>query len=1146
MTRLSSQALDYVRTIAGVYTQRPAGALLFKNEQYPNNLSTYHVIITDTTIAISNGTTPYTIVFVNKSTAQVAQELSNSPYPIKVTSLSNIQSLDRFELQASGTAIPAGFDIEDISNDGSSVIVRSKRYSVTYNKISALSLSAPYSQGPLLPWWARITKGSFTQLYKGIRYHFGIPEYDRQTWSATWGRPFVDVEGEAANFINKSTIQLARSPVLYRNHNMVLVSANGDTIYPSSIIQDVDTMNGIVYLNNTVTLPKNVLVYYTYYENSLLYRDINLNGHFLQNPYILDKYVAFYALPIKSSSGIERTRGIYHSVGSSLDDAIFNISTDNTNEPLAILGAVNIRAYNNIEDNNITDTRSYGGGLRDDELGQATQKKFKESQYFFDIGHKEGIPYPGSASIVVELPSDLKEVMSLSDIRDKAHKHIAAGVYPIYKFPEEDYYDQFATTDYNADISLMPYAFEYANTGSGDIRYGLTGTAANFLDVHLDLPASGLYSSEYQTTGYSGPVLNNDIVYLSPGTQYRLPYIKGSADAVFSYEYKTVNDNWKRTTVRNNRSVPTGQLSSQSLLIDAQYGYKEIRNLTGLAPYIPSDSFWDDVALSAARTIELTKQLSTSNSYAYITGYIPDIFKLDTAIEPTGTIGVKPLIDPLLVKYDILSSQNFYSGLPLLDSAAYINYLATSGNRFPLPFNYATTGFGAAYNGTYNALTDIHAYARFAHHKVDESYNANTNQQAINLTGTGSWITVNSDFTPSYAYSGAFAIASKVLSFFPTFNLGLALTTGVNRYYNPSTNLPIPFINTYGIGDIDPATNDQYHGSEYVKAFAALYSSQVAPRTGTSSRDLALSGIASWVSYYSNYYSTASYNSRVIPLSWVTTFNKVSELGSTYLDNVCNAIDYLYYGNRIWAGLPDYELKKGTYYHTGFNPDTSYSGDTTWRNTINWPDLSVLAASDSLSRAVSGVYDSLILMEPDIRSTAYQGGIIQPGQFTALRYYLWHSTHAAQNDVYFTGFDTDRLVDTFEIGMAAALKGSLNEDGILVEGGSFKLQHAPFSGQVPSEMLKACAKAIEYYRLVDNPIQERKWTSLAQGLFTTSEALYAHSGGYPYNVVFTTTAAGDPGSRPLGGYLELISQRPEGVFTNEETMAITGQVSRLI
>jgi len=177
MTKFSHKTLDYIRAIAGTYTQRPLGGLLLTNQQYPDTTVTYTVATSSTTITLSNGSTNFTVTYFNKSIKQVAQELSNSPYPISVLALADIQQLGASELRVSGTSIPTSFDIEDISSDGKSVIVRCLRYSSSYNKLSALGINAPYSQGPSLPWWARITHGSFTQAYKGIRYHFGIPEY---------------------------------------------------------------------------------------------------------------------------------------------------------------------------------------------------------------------------------------------------------------------------------------------------------------------------------------------------------------------------------------------------------------------------------------------------------------------------------------------------------------------------------------------------------------------------------------------------------------------------------------------------------------------------------------------------------------------------------------------------------------------------------------------------------------------------------------------------------------------------------------------------------------------------------------------------------------------------------------------------------
>lgn len=1158
MTKLSKSTLDFVRKMALDQTRRPMGVFLFTNRQFPDNSVNYSITIDTTSITLSNGTTNYAVSYQSRTSYDVALELNNSPFPIDVRPLCFIQSLSSSELRASGSQIPNGFDPEDVSLDGRSCIVRSNRYAVQFNKSAAITVNSPYPANATAPWWGRISNGSFSELYKGIRYIFSMPEYNMQTWSSVWGKPFVDVEGETAQFVSANVIKLSKAPLLYKN-NISILSEDLQTKYPVSIIKDVDVYNGYIYLHNTGTLPKNVVVSYTYLEENYVYKHINLNGHFSQNPYILDKYVVFYALPTSSSSGISRSRGIYHAIGVSVNDAIFNIQVENHSEPVAILGAINVRADNNLEDLNITDTRSFGGGLNTNELGKATQKKFKESQYFWDIGHKEGIPYPGAASVVVELPSYLKEVLTVSEIRERMSKYMAAGIYPVVDFKEEDYYDQFQTNSFNSDISLVSYSPSAANSSLNEEIFGLTGEAAGILSYNMKLPASGIYTDVYYTTGNSyHPEVINDILKLYPGQRYRVPYLKSSPDAIFSYEEKTKNGEWKRVTKRNDRTVGTGQISTQSLELSAPYGYKEIRNLTGFAPYVRSDDFWEDLMVASAKILGLQLQMSSATTVASQTGYISDILTLSEVANVSGGIGIDPVLESAFVNHDIRYENNFYHNMITLSGAARIAYFGTTGDTFPRPWNYNTSSFGSAFSGQYNALRDIHALARWVSHRineVDEVWAPIANYQTVNLTGQNTaWVfTAPNGSSTTYAYSGAFNIARKVNSLSPFTGTTTLGTDIITPFYNPALNTAITLSGTYGFGEVNRDINNLYLGSDYIKSYAALYSAQVSPTTGDfdshvsvrvpfSPRNVALSGLAIWTYNFSGIFSNATYNNTGVVLSWVTTFNKVSDLGATYLDNACNAVDYLYYGNAAWAGWTGYGPKRGTYYNATYSPMTALSGDTHWSQTIRWPDGIDYTAAESLSLTITGICNNLDTMAPYIEATANRGGLITPGFTKAVKYYLWYPTHYYNADPLFTGTDPARFVNTFEVGMGAILKGTFNEDGIPVEGGSYKMLQAPFSGSVPSELFDACARAIEYYRLTDNTVQENKWLAIAEGLFRSTQAAYAKSGGYPYDPIFTSPAAGDLGSVPLRGFLKLIGQYPDGPLTSAEFNEITGQI----
>jgi len=453
---ISNRAIAHAREIILPHTTRPVGVLLFTDPLYPNNSVDYKVSLTTTQIGIyTSGQDPFMVDYVGKTIKQVAAELSNSPFPIEVKSLVDISYLQEGELLTSGTTIPSSFSLIDRSIDGKGAIIRARRWSISYNKQTTVEVKAPYNTGSVQPWYARISNGSFSKIENATLYYFGVPEYKNQAWSTRFGYPFVDVEGERVNLVGDKKIRTNRSPIYWKGNNIVITDISGSRVYPSTIIKDVDTINGIIYLTDGARVGSNALIHYTYKEDNLIYRGVNLNAHFSQNPQILDMYVVYYALPIKSTAGGEREKGIYHSIGNSIPEAINNITDVSMAEAIAILGAIHVTSNLGYEESNIIDTRSYGGGLTEDRVGKLAEKRFPQTQYFNDLSTYDGIPYHGSAAVVVELPKEITNVMSLEDLKRATKKFIAAGVYVIMDY--ENISNIWYPTERTPDISQVSF-----------------------------------------------------------------------------------------------------------------------------------------------------------------------------------------------------------------------------------------------------------------------------------------------------------------------------------------------------------------------------------------------------------------------------------------------------------------------------------------------------------------------------------------------------------------------------------------------------------------------------------------------------------------------------------------------------------------
>lgn len=456
--------IEFSRQVLLKRARQPQAAIAI----YPETVNTV-VRITSTATALTfiYGSTQLSINYVGKSIAEIVANINRSNIPVRAIALSKATHLETGEfLNGSSKLIPYEFPFLDrISNNG--VILRITRFTVKHNNLSRIRLLEPYKDSVTQPWFPVIGIGSFTQEYRNRTFHFSVPEFVNQAWSTRYGRPFKDLKSVTPTVIANNVFQLPRYPIHYVNNNMVFY--NGDTLLNTSIIEDVDIYNGKVYIKPGIYLSNEITVDYTYLETSYVYPYVNINGHFSQNPQLLDKFVVMYAVPSESSIGITNNRTIFHSVADSIDEAIDSIEIQDIDYPVAIIGAYNIQQVYSSDRATIVDTRSKGGGLIefdgpkspvhniDSVLDQETnevpiESVREEAKSFWDIGRWDGQPYPGAAAVLVELPSELRDVLPEQDIQNKATKFLAAGVYPVIRYSERDLP---STGDYSRSISLM-------------------------------------------------------------------------------------------------------------------------------------------------------------------------------------------------------------------------------------------------------------------------------------------------------------------------------------------------------------------------------------------------------------------------------------------------------------------------------------------------------------------------------------------------------------------------------------------------------------------------------------------------------------------------------------------------------------------
>ena len=1153
---------------------RPLGAIVISDLE---ETGLYSVTITSTAVSISNGTISYSSDYVGKSLRQVVTELNTSSFPVEIRAIADVNSLKTGELIATGSTIPSGFDLKDRTSNGKGAIVRVKRWAVKYKERKSISLLPPVNNGTTLPWHARVTDGEFTQKLNGATYTFSTPEYSNQTWSDKYGRPFKDVYGEPVVFRTANSISLKSSPVYWKNN---IVLGTDEKTYPASIIKDVDQFNGVVFLQPGTVLPKNTLAYYSYIDESFEYKDLNINGHFLQNPYILDKYIVYYLKPTGSSTGINRSRGVYHVVSDSIEAAINFIPEESSGEPVAIIGAVSVRSYQNENEIGIIDTRTYGGGLRNDRIGEAAEKKHPRSQYFYDIGRKEGIPYPGAAAIVIDLPSELKEVLTVDEIKTRASKYIAAGIYPVFNFKEEDYEQQFEAVDGNANLSLFNNSITQSYTGIASGQYGSVMEPSYWAGSETAFPVpvegTGYSALDFNITASVNTGESENYLRIPAGTKYSQKYLKSSADAIFSWEERQYEGQWQRKTARDSRSVPVGRLIGGKLFIDGSLGYKEVRRLKSFSPYIYNENALNDNLLSeASKVISNLSNVGiygSTSSIMIVSGTIDDViggtFSYDNDIVPgfiPNTIG--SLID----NYSSLVSANAMYDMDIFGGAAkYINDATEPENlaagSFPGVYDLSLSSFVGYINETYNMADEIYYASRLAKGRVD--YFADTfdsGESAIPHPSGAGLYTGSGDSAASLAQAGALQMYRRLMYVSPpTGTWNGPESDIISPYVNPSSGVTVELTISSNDGEFNPELHEDMYTAKYIKAAAALYSTLVLPIEGRSASgagypalytdiaidpmSLALSGIGHRYENFSSHITPVS-GASALSDTWLSSYNRLSSYAAEVIDDTTSALDSIYYGNSEWAGVANTGEKNAPYYDATLLSGEEYLYDTFIRTGQITSVLYGIAGTpyDYIAYLIGKNYNIMLEMEDQIKTSSVKGGLAESKMPLLISSYLWLPIHNLKEEELFTegsnfflgGFDRETFVDIFEVAARSYIKGSIDENGITSEAGVFQWDRAPFYGGVPADMLTMCSKAIELYTLSGGTSKRAEWISIAEGLFNNTTGEYSKTYGYPYSTIEAEVMSGNIGGNQLGAYASLLGNK-QTPYTAEEVLAITG------
>lgn len=610
---------------------------------YQNNQSTaVSIQVSTSTITFTISSSVNTVTYTGKSINEVVLEINKLNIPIKAKALIESGVLASGDLiTVPSKLIPSGF-IETDRGQDNSVILRTKSVQVRHKSELEIKLLSPYQSSSLNPWYARIAVGSFTIKKNSNIYYFSIPEYESQTWSSKYGRPIKDVQGETPLIISNNVIKVSRTPIFWNNDNLILTS--NDSPLNNNII-DIDVSNGLIYLEKSVPNSAELSVSYSYKEETYEYRGININAHFSQNPSVLGKYILIYLVAYDGTDLQPRKQTVSHVVGNSIEEAINSIPIDNT-IPYFIVGAYSVQQIANSNKLKILDTRVLGGGLIDangpknpiryseslfknTKDFEAVEKQFLESSNFWDIGRWDGEIYPGSASVIFDIPNEIRDKLPDETIKSKASKFLAGGVKPLYDFSDRPLPD---TSNYSSNVS------SFLTGASGEYwaptKYNFPNNIFEFeTDVVKDVPlsyAGNLFPAS--NTGVYQYYIKSDPITAIEWEERVLTTTQGSEKSNRTYsewEKKRIYD------VRDN-PIPKG-LFKGAVVFNPSPQTKEYRNVNVYSPYHKS---WTGLLFDAY----FSELYQTITGYKYLNNKINyEVLDTDFNTRDTSTyIGTHP------------------------------------------------------------------------------------------------------------------------------------------------------------------------------------------------------------------------------------------------------------------------------------------------------------------------------------------------------------------------------------------------------------------------------------------------------------------------------------------------------------------------
>lgn len=1085
------QNIDYIRLATVDLVTKPQAALSLFPENSEGTYFTINVSSTSISIRyISTSTTTNTYSYLNKTVEDLCQEINSSTLPIRAVPNIRDRILTSGDIYLENTSsyfrIPNDFKVSERLKDNG-IIVRSKFYTVKHKSLSNFKLLAPYASSVFLPWNPVISNTNFIVHKNGRAYRYGVPEYDNQVWSIKYGKPFKDILGEELTLVRKNVYKVSRSPIYWNGESIKIY--NNNVLIPSTIIDDVDATNGLIYFKDNTIIDEFSKIDYVFVENNYEYPYLNVNCHISQNPFLINKFVVFYAIPLEGIDFTINKRTIFHTIGDSVDEAIANIPYYPDYDPI-IIGAYGCHQVIPGTTLSLLDTRVKGGGLIDSDGLKSPSMNvsnileiekdsvdvkdlFRESKFFYDIGTYDGEMYPGAGSIVVELPKQLKEKFDPKDIEAGVTKFMGAGILPVLS-----YYDRElpSISGISTQISLL------MNGGLTENTYSYSGACWNRFPITL-----GYNPSIDNWTVEDDPLRNNVITIDGTGVIRNRPeygtrqsYLKSTPDAGIEFYSRDVEVNhnsiqntysfspWKKELLYDTRDVASGQLVKGWVYFEPQQHTKEYSRIRVNSPY----------RLDSTGLFKSNLSSDILASHKAISGNWEYLDELDLDIN-----GEIETFSPLYVKTRIssMSEGTLSSFGDYLGASTNTNYLFDIADS-PLWNSYSgiIDSFGKTLLQSFGTGSEI----KFFNQSLNEFSYHNGTASGIDLTtfynqaiSYGSWrMNLYGTGDSIYNYIGSSIL--KVNSGHAFLLSNGYMPTAINYEYDTSISISstpplIPEFSGFSEAEVVEENNNDFDylvntrailtSSKLIYDFSGSLASGLQPTLVTCwsgvakamrRADMAING-------------TRTNNGNEVVQHWYMPYNRYGKYAGSMSNQLIDATEALFHAQTGGTGL-------------------------TYSNQTGIDVLAIQTAFDNISNILSYAASGFL-------ETVTNGGLLDEYTPLLLKSYGWYVNNYSQyiNHIqdYNSGYSpTDHrfmFSGVFHSGLYTYIKGMTTTNGDMLETSIVDGEPGPFQVYVPTKIFAALAEACQ--------LDSNRYIPLTEAVYNTVKNNYSVNGYYYYD-----------------------------------------------